>query len=229
MRYLLLLVSLGVLGFYFGGCPCPMGFVEKIWLTPFGSTLSISILVMLGIITVVTLFKGRIFCGWVCPHGALQEFLFQKNVAIKINPKLDKRLKYVKYFVLIFVIAFALVTGTSILCKIEPFKGIYNLTATGIGLGLIIITLVASVFIYRPWCRYICPFGAYLGVVSWIGGKLHLNRTKITNKCLLCKNCVKACPANSIIDEGNSFEIDYKECFTCGECMDNCPQNRKKS
>jgi len=228
LRYLPLLVSLAVLGFYFGGCSCPMGFVEKIWLNPIGSALSISVLIILGIITVATLFKGRIFCGWVCPHGALQEFLFQKKVAIKINPKVDRMLKYIKYFVLVFIIVFALVTGTSILCKIEPFKAIYNLTATGIVLALVVATLVASVFIYRPWCRYVCPFGAYLGIVSWIGGKLHLNKTRITNTCLLCKSCLRVCPANSIVDKGNGFEIDYKECFTCGDCTDSCSQNRTK-
>ncbi|MDI6604235.1 MAG: 4Fe-4S binding protein [Thermoanaerobacteraceae bacterium] len=88
-RYFLLLFSLAILGFYFGGCLCPVGFPEKIWLTPLGSVLSTVILIMLGIITVITLFKGRIFCGWVCPHGALQEFLFQKKTAIKLNPAID--------------------------------------------------------------------------------------------------------------------------------------------
>lgn len=226
IRYLVLLFSLAVLGFYFGGCPCPMGFIEKIFLNQVGSSVFIATVVLLSVITLITLFKGRIFCGWVCPHGALQEFLYQKKIAIKISPNIDKKLKYLKYLVLILVVFLAIATGEGVLCKFEPFKSIYNLSAAGIGLVLVILTLVSSLFIYRPWCRYICPFGAYLGIVSFVREKLHLINGKIANTCVLCKNCQKTCPANSIVDKGDHFEIDCKECFNCGDCVSCCPKNK---
>ncbi|BAL81556.1 4Fe-4S binding protein [Caldisericum exile] len=226
LRYLLLLFSVAVLGFYFGGCPCIMGYIEKIFISAVGSKVFILGIVMIGIITPITLFKGRIFCGWVCPHGALQEFLFQKKIALKISPSLDRKLKYIKYLVLILVIAFAIVNGVGILCKFEPFKSIYSISLTGIALIIVILTLISSVFIYRPWCRYICPFGAYLGVVAFIGSKLHLVNGKISNSCILCKNCVRNCPANATIEKVDHYEIDCKECFMCGDCHTCCPKNK---
>lgn len=225
-RYLLLLFSLAILGFYFGGCSCPVGSIEKMFLNPIGSKVFIASTFILAAVTVITLFKGRVFCGWVCPHGALQEFLYQKKIAIKISSSLDRKLKYLKYVVLVLVVALALTLGTGILCTFEPFKSIYNLSATGFVLIIVILTLAFSVFIYRPWCRYICPFGAYLGIVSFIGNKLHLVNSNVTNSCVLCKSCLRTCPANAIYDRDDHYEIDCKECFTCGDCFSCCPKNK---
>ncbi|HHP51519.1 MAG TPA: 4Fe-4S binding protein [Moorella mulderi] len=213
---------MGILGFYYGGCPCVMGFVERIWLLPWGSPLSV-VLIMLVIITITTLFKGRIFCGWVCPHGALQEFLFQVKISFPLERRVDSSLKILKYLFLIFIVLAAIFTGQGLFCRYEPFKAIYGLSASGLTLALVIVTLMASLVFYRPWCRYICPLGAYLGIIAWLGSRWGLNRTQITADCLFCRKCLRVCPINAIKEEGRGCKINYRECITCGDCLEACP------
>lgn len=224
LRFFTLLFSLAVLGFYFGGCICPTSYIGKLFSVQF---LSISFYIFLGLIifiSIITLFKGRVFCGWVCPHGALQEFFYK--VKTKRFEKVEKYLKYIKYIVLAIVLILSFIYSQNYFCEVYPFKVLYNFSGTGFILAFAIIILFFSIFIYRPFCRFICPFGAYLGLVSKLGEKLGLNKNIITNNCIRCKKCIKECCANSICEKDNCYRIDKSECFDCGECEDNCPKNK---
>ncbi|MBC7194627.1 MAG: 4Fe-4S binding protein [Caldisericia bacterium] len=169
LRFFTLLFSLAILGFYFGGCLCPVSYIGKLFTVNF---LSITFYIFLGLvifISIITLFKGRVFCGWVCPHGALQEFIYK--VKTKRFEKIEKYLKYVKYFVFASVVALSFIYSKNYFCEVYPFKVLYNFSGTGFILIFAIITLFVSIFIYRPFCRFICPFGAYLGLISKLGEK----------------------------------------------------------
>lgn len=224
LRFFTLLFSLALLGFYFGGCICPTSYIGKLFSVEF---LSISFYIFLGLIifiSIITLFKGRVFCGWVCPHGALQEFVYK--VKTKRFEKVEKYLKYIKYIVLAIVLTLSFIYSQNYFCEVYPFKVLYNFSGTGFILAFAILILFLSIFIYRPFCRFICPFGAYLGLVSKLGEKLGLNKNVITTNCIRCKKCTKECCANSISEIDGCYSIDKSECFDCGECEDNCPKNK---
>ncbi|WP_332673877.1 4Fe-4S binding protein [Aromatoleum sp.] len=178
------------------------------------------------IFIIVTVFVwGRgLFCGWLCPFGSLSELLYKlgsvvglKRFQFQLPRKWHDRLKWVKYAVFfgLLAVSFFSMGLAEKLAEVEPFKttflvGLFNrswpytLFAAGL-LGL-------SIFIERPFCKYLCPLGASLAMPStfrWFG----LDRKQ---KCNSCKACGVACGAQAIDANGR---IDQRECLHCLECM----------
>ncbi|MCW7540405.1 NosR/NirI family protein [Aquabacterium sp. A7-Y] len=178
------------------------------------------------IFIVITVFVwGRgLFCGWMCPFGSLQEILHKVARAIglkrwqfKLPQRWHDRLKWVKYgvfFGLLTVSMFSMGLA-EMLAEVEPFKttflvGLFNrawpytlFTATLLGLSL---------FIERPFCKYLCPLGGALAMPStfrWFG----LSRKPDCNRC---KACAVGCGAQAIDLHGR---IDHRECLHCLDCM----------
>jgi transcriptional regulator of nitric oxide reductase len=163
------------------------------------------------------------FCGWICPFGALQEFTYsigrRLNLPrIRIRPRVDAQLKKVKYAVLAVLVAASLTSAsaTGTLIEVEPFK-------TAITLGFdrawpfvlyAVFWLVLGLFIFKGFCRWICPLGAALAVSSlarkfdWID-----RRAECGSPCQFCK---ARCVYGAIDRLGR---IDYAECFQCLECV----------
>lgn len=225
LRFFTLLFSLIILGFYFGGCLCPVSYLGKLFEVEF---LSIPFYIFLGLIifiSTVTIFKGRVFCGWVCPHGAIQEFLYK--IKTKRFEKIEKYLKYMKYFILVIVLFLSFIYSKNYFCNIYPFKVLYNFSGVGAILIFLTLILIFSIFIYRPFCRFFCPFGAYLGIISKLSEKLGLNKNIISNECIKCKKCLKECNSKSIYEGDEFYKIDTKECFVCGDCKEICPKKSK--
>jgi ferredoxin len=223
LRRTLLVVSLIGLGFYYGGCPCPIGSVFN-YLTPNRPQLLILILLIL-IPLLTTLIWGRFFCGWICPVGAVQELIHAKN--FKRRPqffRMDRGLKYLKFLVLILVIYLTLQTGRNLFCQFEPFKmlfGFHGNLVTGIILSVILLT---AIIIKRPFCRYLCPLGAILALVA----RFSVFKIKPSPaSCFSCGVCTKdRCPMDAIaMDAVNKVPvIDHMECIQCGNCVDSCKQ-----
>ncbi|MCK2127179.1 NosR/NirI family protein [Thauera aromatica] len=178
------------------------------------------------IFIIVTVFVwGRgLFCGWLCPFGSLSEMIYKVSRAIGLQRfqfalpmKWHNRLKWVKYGVFFGLLAVSMfsIGLAEKLAEIEPFKttflvGLFNrswpytLFAAGL-LGL-------SIFIERPFCKYLCPLGAALAMPStfrWFG----LRRKQ---ECDRCKACAKGCGSLAIDDKGR---IDHRECMLCMDCM----------
>lgn len=178
------------------------------------------------IFIVVTVFLwGRgLFCGWLCPFGSLSEMLyklarlcgmerFQRALPKPLHDRL-KWIKYVAFFVLLGVSVFSMELAEQ-LAEIEPFKttfligilergGPYAIFATAL--------LALSIFIERPFCKYLCPLGAALAVPStfrWFG-------LKRKEECNSCKACAKGCGSLAIDAAGR---IDPRECLLCMDCM----------
>jgi polyferredoxin len=173
-------------------------------------------------ITLVVWGRGT-FCGWLCPFGAFQElvsFVVQK-LGIKprrLHTSLDAKLKWIKYVILAVVLGsiWVLPNGTELAVEVEPFK-------TAISLYFVrdwpyvvwaVSLLVLSVFVYRGYCRYICPLGAALAALNplrrwgWIARR---------DECgTPCQTCRHRCEYQAITPVG---KVDYSECFQCLDCV----------
>ena len=214
VRWLALGCTLIYLGWWDGGFLSISHVINGVKIGPsmFLNDAPILLLVLFTLIT--TLLFGRVFCSSLCPFGALQDFItrfvpkrFQFNVPQKIH---DKAL-YIKYgiLVLIFVMAFA-AADISIFQYFEPFGTVFFLSRSVLLWSIAILFLLGAVFIKRFYCRYVCPLGAALGVISLVSPF----RIKRVEQCDVCKVCEHACPTGAI----RGPEIDFKECVRCDLC-----------
>ncbi|MDP2547295.1 4Fe-4S binding protein [Oceanobacter sp. 4_MG-2023] len=175
--------------------------------------------------TFVSLFIwGRgLFCGWLCPFGALQEMAsaLAKRLGIRqrrIPEPLHRKLILIKYPILAGLVATAFysLTLAEQLAEVEPFKTsitLYFYRAWPFVLYAVAL-LVASMFVHKFYCRYMCPLGAGLAII----GKLRrLNMLDRVDMCgTPCQLCKRRCEINAIRKDG---EIDYDECIQCLECV----------
>jgi len=167
---------------------------------------------------------GRgVFCGWLCPFGALQELLgnvarFLKIPQLKISLALDKKLKFVKYLVLAVIAVTALVSvqWTDRLVEVEPFKTSITLmfVRSWPFVAWAAVLLLLNMVVYKSFCRYLCPLGAGMAIL----GRLRLqNWLPRRAECgQPCQRCSNDCRYQAIEKTG---EIDYVECFQCLDCV----------
>lgn len=187
--------------------------------------------IFIAIVALALLFK-KAFCSWLCPIGTLSESLHLLGKKLfGTNPRfprwLDYPLRSLKYLLLFFfawsVLQMDLPTLKAFIYspynKVADIKMyLFFASITSFALWTIIILMVLSVFIQNFWCRYLCPYGALLGAVSWLS-PLKITRTKAT--CIDCELCTKACPAN--INVHTAGRIWSDECTSCLACVAACP------
>jgi polyferredoxin len=213
---------------------CPFGGVVTIYQYATTGSLvqkiheSSFILMIIGFLLAILF--GPVFCGWVCPLGTVQEWvssmgrkLFRRRINHFIPKKLDNVLRYSRYLVLAWVIYMTAATGTLIFSAYDPYFALFNLWTSEVAIGGVIIlavTLLLSLFIERPWCKYACPYGAVLGI-SNLFRIFSIRRNPST-----CKNdgaCSILCPMNIPVDE-KTIVRDH-QCISCLECTSEavCP------
>lgn len=183
------------------------------------------IIFILWIFTVVSLVLwGRgLFCGWLCPFGALQEMAAWlgtklKLKQIRIAPQLNTQLIKLKYLILIVLIASAFYSSalSEQLSEVEPFKTsmTFYFVRSWPFVAYALLLLLAGMFIHKFYCRYVCPLGAGLAIVGKLRIFEWLNRRK---ECgAPCQVCRHRCGINAIDRTG---KIDYNECIQCLECI----------
>ncbi|MRS03627.1 4Fe-4S binding protein, partial [bacterium] len=224
---------------------CPFGGLETLYKyittgTSFVSHTHLSNIVMLIAVLVVALLFRSAFCGWLCPLGFLQDLVskfsgfLQKRIPglrrgiSSLKKKgarlavLDRYLRYIKYLVLVWAVGGAAVFGYMVFRDFDPWSALISIAEFSFtpGFIILIITLAASFFIERPWCRYVCPLGAASGLL----GKLSPTYlTRDADVCTSCKLCTKTCPMGLKIHEVNT--VKSVDCVTCLECVDACPVN----
>jgi ferredoxin len=192
---LLTVFSAVYFGFYRQGCICSVGSIQNVALAFADPKYVISLYALLFFLLplVFSLFFGRVFCGAACPLGAIQDLLIYKPITI--SPWLRKTLGFIPYLYLGLAVLYA-ATGTEfIICRYDPFIGIYRMNGPHLMVYLGIAFLLAGLFIARPYCRFFCPYGAILNVFSRFSRR-HLS--VFPTKCIMCKLCTTACPFEAI-------------------------------
>jgi ferredoxin len=221
MRGVFLVASVGFLGFYRGACPCMISSLQNfIFMLRGHDMIWTSYLWFLGLIP-LTYFFGRVWCGWVCHLGALQEILYLPHkLKLLTSQKAQKILKYSRIFFFVLLVAQIFITNSNIYVNIDPFKGIFNLYASSTTMLVLIgILLLSSVFVHRPFCRAACPIGLILGLVARIPGASIL---KISHQCTGCGRCTKACDNGAIYNIKIYSILNNEDCIRCGKCIDDC-------
>ncbi|UUV19698.1 4Fe-4S binding protein [Fusobacteria bacterium ZRK30] len=245
---LFLVTMAGILHQKIGGGPngvasihalCPFGGIESFYsLVTRGTFIKktfYSNIILVGGSTFLVITLGRIFCGWICALGTLQDIFgkigmrfFKKRYHL---PKsLDSVLRYLKYIVLVGIIYFTWKTGQLVISSIDPFVAYSHLTAGWeellneylIGFGILLAMLLFSLFYERLFCRYLCPLGAYYAIMGRFS-LLKIKRNK--NVCVNCKKCDRECPAALEISSVN--KINKSECISCMNCVEVCPTAKK--
>lgn len=214
---------------------CPVGALQAV----IGSGYKIPLYVSGFLIFIGSLF-GRFICGWLCPFGLVQELLNKIPFPKKIGTfKGDRLLRYLKYVILIvFVILLPLFAVSDYgisspwfckyICPSGMLFGGIPLTAVNEGIresagflfthkGIILaVTVVLSIIIYRPFCKYICPLGAIYALFNKVS-VLRIRNDE--EKCIGCKKCEKACKMNIDV----LTDLNSPECIRCGLCVKTCP------
>ena len=192
---LLTIFSLLWFGFWREGCVCPVGATQNVALAIFDPTYVIPLTALAFFILplVFTLFFGRTFCASVCPLGAMQELIGIRTVAV---PRwLDHSLGLVAYIYLGAAVIFAATKTGFIICRYDPFIPFFRMGGNTDMLIFGSSILVISVFVGRPYCRYLCPYGAILRVLSCFS-KWRLSIPPDT--CVNCQLCEDVCPYGAI-------------------------------
>ncbi|WP_010681028.1 4Fe-4S binding protein [Acetivibrio cellulolyticus] len=233
-RYALLGISIALLGFYTSGCICPIGAFQNLPLifTNIDNSEFIYYLVFTLLPVSLAILAGRIFCGNVCPIGAVSEVMFKIGTKLKLNKggsglvKL-KYSRYFKYGFMAFLIVLTAMTGMALFCWLDPFATLFALSGSSVSIGILVCVLFTSLFISRAWCRVICPYGALLGIVSALSSRLKLRSATAHIDKKLCTNCglcQKSCPVDAI----ENGVIRQSECINCGECRSKCKRGSLK-
>lgn len=187
-----------------------------------------------------TLF-GRLICGFLCPFGFLQDLLYKiRSRKPKLPDRVDRPLRYGKYVTLAAVILLPLLLrdpfglGTPAFCKYlcpaGTLEGGVPLVLGNAGLRgaigwlfswkmvVLLVVLLASVFLYRPFCKYLCPLGGFYGLMN----RFSLYQMSVDEtKCTRCGACARVCKMGvKVYENPNSAE-----CIRCGVCSDTCPAN----
>lgn len=220
-RGLFLLAGLVYLGFYRGACPCMISSFQNTVLALLGVSVKLESLLWFLLLIPGAYFFGKIWCGWLCHLGALQEFIFlSPKIKVLASNKAQKIIKIVQISVFVLWILQLIATKTNLFCEYDPFKVAFNLiSASTTGYILLGLLLISSVLIYRPFCRSFCPVGLILGLTSYLPGSRKLDKD---SACIHCKSCDKECKQRAMIHENKTTTLRTDDCIMCGECISEC-------
>lgn len=193
---------------------------------------------VIGIILLFGMFLGRVICGFLCPFGLIQELLHKIPVKKLKKNKITQKLTWIKYVILgIFVVVIPLFFGLrkqplpafckyicpagtlegALMLMLHPDNADLRSLTGGIfywKLAVLIAMVISCVFIFRAFCRFICPLGAIYSLFS----KIALLGVRVDmNRCNNCGACVKTC-------QMDIKRVGDRECIQCGECIDVCPE-----
>ena len=202
------------LGFIDGGFLSVSHITSGIIVGPGVYLRDMAVLVMIAFTVVTTLLWGRVFCGFLCPFGALQDFITRivpRRFQWAVPQRIHDRAIYLKYGILLLIVGLAaLPAQIAVYQYFEPFGTVFYRSTSPLLLSIAGGFLVASAVVPRFYCRYACPLGAALGVASL----LSFFRIRRVEQCEPCKVCEIACPTGAI----RGPEIDFKECVRCNVC-----------
>lgn len=182
-------------GFYREGCICSIGSIQNVTLALFDPVYKISLTVLLFFLLplIFALFFGRTFCAGACPLGAIQDLLIIQPVSVPSWVR--KTLGFIPYVYLGFAVLFAATRTDFLICRYDPFVGIFRMDAPYVMVALGAAFLLLGMVFARPYCRVFCPYGVLLGWMSRFSRK-HLSITP--GECVTCRLCENSCPFDAI-------------------------------
>jgi len=189
---------------------------------------------LVAFVTISFLFR-KTFCSWLCPVGTLSEYLWKRGRKLfrgnlRLPRKLDVAMRGLKYLLLVFFLWAVynmspndingfLQSPYGLIADVKMLNFFRNLGEAGL---IVIGTLMLlSVVIQNFWCRYLCPYGALMGLASLLSP---LRVTRNAESCIDCAKCAKACPSYLPVDQ--LVVIKSAECTGCLECVAVCPAEK---
>lgn len=215
---------------------CPVGSLQAVL---GGSKHNFSFYVV-GLIMLFGVVLGRLICGVLCPFGLFQDLLHRiPTKKLKIAPKIDRPLRYLKYVLGLVMVVLLPIFLTNAYGMAPPYFCKYVCPAGTLGGGIPLLLLnenlrqligflfgwkmllllgisLASVFISRPFCKYLCPLGAFYALFNRFS---FFQMTLNQEKCIDCGLCEKVCPMEVEVRKN----INHPECIRCGRCQAVCP------
>jgi polyferredoxin len=230
---LLSIISFLGIGLLLGGRPNPVNafnqiFANLIPTTSISFRLFLSALGVFSIMLGSVIFFSRIFCGYACPLGSMQELTSkinfksslkaQRRVKFSFDPP-ERILRIIRWIYLGILVITAILWGFSVSQFFDPFNGFQFMDELVLFTVIfLLVILITNFFLYRPWCLIFCPFGAISSLISF--SRLRYIRT---DDCTDCGLCEKICPNHSANRDDN-----ITECYYCNRCVDICPHNAIK-
>jgi NAD-dependent dihydropyrimidine dehydrogenase PreA subunit len=212
---------------------CPFGGLETLFSVVSGSGFikrtAASALVLFATTLGLALVYRRSFCGQLCPLGALQGLFGALGARIfrsrpLVPAAVDRWARYVKYGLLAFFVLWTWRAADLVMRPYDPWAAYAHLTSDelflefGIGFGILLLALVGSFAYDRAFCKYLCPMGASLGLLSKISA-FRIQRDADT--CIDCGACDRTCPMNITVSKETA--VTSAECISCNECLNSCP------
>jgi NAD-dependent dihydropyrimidine dehydrogenase PreA subunit len=226
-RRWLLLAAVAVFGVVLGSDPSPMGTVkDAIVLLAARGVVFPPRLIAFVVFLFLVIVANKFICSWGCQLGTLQDAIFRLNRDRQDRKGLIRQFKVpfalsngVRVVFFAAIVVFAFLWATDIVAGIDPFKT-FRPQALGLaGAAFVGALLVLSLFTWRPWCHFLCPFG----LVGWAAEKVSVFKIHVDyDKCIACGACEKACPSTVM---GAILKRDrvIPDCFSCATCLETCP------
>lgn len=230
---LLNISAVAYFGFYRKGCICAVGAIQNVTLSLVDPRylMSFSVIAFFFLPLLSALLFGRVFCSGVCPLGAVQELVLLRPV--KVPEKLDRALGWLRYLYLAIAVLFAgwglhvALGGWQVnmgrrflICEWDPFIGLFRISGSFHMLAIGAAFLLTGMFVGRPYCRWLCPYGGLLSILSRVAWR----NVRITpDKELDCGLCTDACPYGAI----HNLRADRDGCVACARCYDSCPREHE--
>ena len=214
LKYVALVAAVGYLGFYKSSLVSISDVfrLTDLSLPPF--SYSLAWYLFSGFVVVSTVLWGRLYCGRICAFGALTQLMdaaLPKQIRVDVPPAIERKAIWIKYGLLGALVLYYVVTKDLArpVQYAEPFWmfSLFGTTPMWIGLGVL---LTATVFVRNLYCRFLCPVGAALGIVS----NLTVFKIKRWSECKTCKICEKTCEWGAI----QGPKIIKAECVRCDDC-----------
>ena len=225
------LLGFGVLlfGVVLGSDPSPMGTVKDavVLFARSGVIFPPRLVAFLLMLVLGTILLNKFLCTWGCQFGTLQDLLFRLNRNAEDVKGLLPQVKVpfvvsntVRGAFFLALAAAAFLWGLDIVEPVDPFKIFNPAKLAASGVAALAVLLTASVFVYRPWCHFFCPFG----LAGWLGEKVSVKKIKVDySACVACGTCEKSCPS-TVMGAILKRDRTIPDCFACGTCIGVCPQ-----